>query len=235
MKILLVGLLLISTLFANEYYAKIEPIQSYVIKAATSGEVIYTNEAIEGEFAQNSVIVELDSAVDRVDLEQTQNKLALFKQMIEIEHNNYERLKKVTTRSDFDKDSQLLKSLNLQSTQADLHIKIAQLQKSIANKKLIEKNRYIYSISVKKGDYVNAGTLLYEAKDLSKGKVELFVPITEAATLMSKQIFINNEAITSKIHKIYKVADAKNISAYKVEIIMDEPKAFSSLVKIEFK
>lgn len=235
MKILLVGLLLISTLFANEYYAKIEPIQSYVIKAATSGEVIYTNEAIEGEFAQNSVIVELDSAVDRVDLEQTQNKLALFKQMIEIEHNNYERLKKVTTRSDFDKDSQLLKSLNLQSTQADLHIKIAQLQKSIANKKLIEKNRYIYSISVKKGDYVNAGTLLYEAKDLSKGKVELFVPITEAATLMSKQIFINNEATTSKIHKIYKVADAKNISAYKVEIIMDEPKAFSSLVKIEFK
>ncbi|MFA6788369.1 MAG: HlyD family efflux transporter periplasmic adaptor subunit [Arcobacteraceae bacterium] len=235
MKILLVVSIFMGTLFANEYYAKVEPIQSYVIKAAVSGEVVYTNEAIEGEFAQNSVIVELDSAVDRVDLEQTQNKLALFKQMIEIEHNNYERLKKVTTRSDFDKDSQLLKSLNLQSTKADLVIKIAQLQESIANKKLIEKNRYIYSISVKKGDYVNAGTLLYEAKDLSKGKVEVFVPIADAATLMSKQIVLNNEPTNLKIDKMYKVADAKNISAYKVEIIIDEPKEFSSLLKIEFK
>lgn len=235
MKIVFVGLFCLSTLFANEYYAKIEPIQSYVIKAAVNGEVIYTNEAIEGEFALNSVIVELDSTVDKVELEQTQNKLALFEKMIAIEHNNYERLKKVTTRSDFDKDSQLLKSLNLQSTKADLQIKIAQLQKSIANKKLLEKNRYIYSISVKKGDYVSAGTLLYEAKDLSKGKVELFVPISEATTLLNKQIFLNNEPTKLKIDKMYQVADAKNISSYKVEIIIPEPKAFSSLVKIEFK
>lgn len=235
MKILFVVFIGISTLFANEYYAKIEPVQSYTIKAATSGEVIYTNEAIEGEFASNSVIVELDSTVDRVDLEQTQNKLALFKQMIEIERNNYERLKKVTTRSDFDKDSQLLKTLNLQSTQADLNIKIAQLQENIANKKLIEKNRYIYRIDVKKGDYINAGTLLYEAKDLSKGKIELFIPISEITALANKKIFMNDEPTELKIHKIYQVADAKNISSYKVEIIIDEPKAFSSLVKIEFK
>jgi hypothetical protein len=235
MKILFSLFIGIGVLFANEYYAKVEPIQSYTIKAATSGEVIYTNEAIEGEFAQSSVIVELDSTVDRVDLEQTRNKLALFEQMIEIERNNYERLKKVTTRSDFDKDSQLLKTLNLQSTQADLNIKIAQLQENIANKKLIEKNRYIYSIGVKKGDYINAGTLLYEAKDLSKGKIELFIPISEVSTLENKKIFMNNEPTELKIHKIYQVADAKNISSYKVEIIIDEPKAFSSLVKIEFK
>lgn len=235
MKILLVIPFFITTLFANEYYAKIEPIQSYVIKAAVSGEVIYSNEAIEGEFSQNSVIVELDSAVDKVDLEQTINKLKLYEQMIQIEQNNYERLKKVTTRSDFDKDSQLLKSINLQSAKADLIIKIAQLQDSIANKKLIEKNKYIYSISVKKGDYVAPGTLLYEAKDLSKGKVELFIPIDEASTLNSKKIYINNEPSNLKIYKMYKVADEKHISSYKVEIIIDNPKDFSSLAKIEFK
>jgi len=235
MKILLAFSFLLGTLFANEYYAKIEPIQSYVIKAATNGEVVYTNEAIEGEFAKNSVIVELNSAVDKVDLEQTKNKLTLFEKMIEIEQNNYERLKKVTTRSDFDKDAQLLKSINLQSTKADLMIKIAQLKENIANKKLIETNRYIYNIAVKKGDYVNAGTLLYEAKDLSKGKLELFVPISETASLHEKQIYINDTPSSLKIHKIYKVADAKNISSYKVEIIIDQPEMFSSLVKVEFK
>ncbi|MDD2639462.1 MAG: hypothetical protein WCY75_09600 [Sulfurimonadaceae bacterium] len=235
MKILLLLSFLLASLFANEYYAKIEPIQSYVIKAATSGEVIYTNDAIEGELASNSVIVELDSSVDQVDLQQTQNKLLLFEKMIEIEQTNYERLKKVTTRSDFDKDAQLLKSINLQSTKADLLIKIAQLKENIANKKLVEKTHYIYNIAVKKGDYVNAGTLLYEAKDLSKGKLELFVPIAQTSDLHEKQIYINDEATNLKIHKIYQVADAKNISSYKVEIIIDQPKMFSSLVKVEFK
>lgn len=235
MKILLMFFFLIGSIFANEYYAKIEPIQSYVVKAATSGEVIYTNDDIEGKFAKNSVIVELNSTVDRVDLEQTQNKLQLFNQMIEIEQNNYERLKKVTTRSDFDKDSQLLKSINLQSTKADLIIKIAQLKETIAKKRLVENNLYIYSISVKKGDYVNAGTLLYEAKDLSKGKLEVYIPIADAKEIQQKQIYLNDEASNLKISKIYKVADAKNISSYKVEIIIDEPKEFSSLVKIEFK
>lgn len=235
MKILLLFPFLLVSLFANEYYAKIEPIQSYVIKAATSGEVVYTNDDIEGKFAKNSVIVELNSNVDRVDLEQTQNKLQLFEKMIEIEQNNYERLKKVTTRSDFDKDSQLLKSINLQSTKADLVIKIAQLKESISNKKLVENNLYIYSINVKKGDYVNAGTLLYEAKDLSKGKLEVYIPIADAQELQEKQIYLNDEATNLKINKIYKVADAKNISSYKVEIIIDKPKEFSSLVKLEFK
>lgn len=235
MKIVLLLSFLLGSLFANEYYAKIEPIHSYVIKAATSGEVIYTNDDIEGELASNSVIVELDSSVDQVDLEQTQNKLLLFEKMITIEQNNYERLKRVTTRSDFDKDAQLLKSINLQSTKAELLIKIAQLKESISNKKLIEKNYYIYDIAVKKGDYVNAGTLLYEAKDLSKGKLELFVPIAQTSTLHEKQIYINDEPTKLKIHKIYQVADAKNISSYKVEIIIDEPEMFSSLVKVEFK
>ncbi|MFA7083290.1 MAG: HlyD family efflux transporter periplasmic adaptor subunit [Arcobacteraceae bacterium] len=221
--------------FAHEYYAKIEPAQSYVIKAAVNAEVVYTNEAIEGQTANNSLIIELDSKVDKVDLEQTKNKLALFEKMIEIEQNNYERLKKVTTRSDFDKDSQLLKSINLQSTKADLLIKIAQLQSNIAHKKLFENNRYIYSINVKKGDWVNAGTLLYEAKDLSQGKLEIFVPISEASLVLEKQIYLNSEPTNLKIDKMYKVADAKNISAYKVEIMLPKPKEFSSLVKIEFK
>lgn len=220
---------------ANEYYAKIEPVQSYVIKAAVNAEVVYTNEAIEGEFANNSLIVELDSKVDKVDLKQTKNKLKLFEKMIQIEQRNYERLNKVTTRSDFDKDSQLLKAINMQSTKADLLIKIAQLEKSISNKKLVEKDRYIYFINVKKGDWVNAGTLLYEAKDLSKGKLEIFVPIADATEISKKQIYLDGEATNLKISKIYKVADVKNISSYKVEILLENPKNFSSLVKIEFK
>lgn len=127
------------SLYANEFYAKLEPIQSYVVKSTVSGEIIYTNDSIEGKYAKNSLIVEMNSKVDQIDLEQTKNKLKAYDAMIAIEQNNYQRLKKVTTRSDFDKDAQMLKALTLQSTKADLLIKIAQLEDDIKNKKLLKR------------------------------------------------------------------------------------------------
>lgn len=78
-------------------------------------------------------------------------------------------------------------------------------------------------------------TLLYEAKDLSKAKLEIFIPINDVESLMSKTIYLDNEATDLKIDKVYKVADATHISSYKAEIIVNNPKQFSKLVKIEFK
>ena len=103
------------------------------------------------------------------------------------------------------------------------------------NKKLVEKSNYIFNIAVKDGDYVNAGTLLYEAKDLSKGKLEIFVPIAQIDEIKNKEIFLDGEKSNIKISKIYEVADATNISSYKVELIVNNVKTFSRLVKIEFK
>lgn len=50
-----------------------------------------------------------------------------------------------------------------------------------------------------------------------------------------KQYILIGKKSNLKIDKIYKVADSKHISSYKVEIIVPNPKTFSRLVKIEFK
>ena len=100
---------------------------------------------------------------------------------------------------------------------------------------MIEKSNYISNIAVKKGDYVNPGTLLYEAQDLSKGKLEFFVPISSIDSIKNKKIFLDGKESNIKINKIYSVADSSNISSYKVEIIVDKVKTFSRLVKIEFR
>ena len=235
MKKLALLLLTISATFATEYYAKLEPIQSYMIKAATNGKVIFTNEAIEGKKASNSVIVELDSYVDKIDLEQTRMKLKAVNEMMKIEDANYKRMLKVSSKSGFEKDTQKLKVINLETTKADLLTKIANLKDSLKNKKLVENNKYIYEISVKKGDYVNAGTLLYETKDISKGKLEIFVPISDIKTIKNKTIYLDDKKTDLKINKIYEIADSKHISSYKCEILIDNPKTFSRLIKIEFK
>ncbi|PLY06278.1 MAG: HlyD family secretion protein [Arcobacter sp.] len=235
MRYLLVILFFISSSFAYEFYAKLEPIESFQVKSSVSGKVIYSNDKIEGLKSNNTKVIEIDSYVDRIDLEQSNNKLKAINSMMKIEEKNYNRLLKVSSKSGFEKDNQKLKVINLKTSKADIMIKIANLKNSIKNKKLIEKSNYIYNIAVKKGDYVNPGTLLYESKDLSKGKLEIYIPIADVDKLKDKTIYLNDEKTDLKIDKIYNVADSKHISSYKTEIIIDNPKTFSRLIKIEFK
>ncbi len=235
MKILWICLFTISTMFANEYYAKLEPIESFQVKSAVAGKVIFSNSKIEGLKANNSTIIELDSVVNKIELEQSKNKLKYIEEMISIEKNNYDRLNQVASKSAFEKDTQKLKVINLESSKADMIIKIESLKDIIDNKKLVEKSNYIFNIAVKDGDYVNAGTLLYESKDLSKGKLEIFVPIAQIDEIKNKDIYLDGIKSNVKVSKIYDVADSTNISAYKVELIIEDVKIFSRLVKIEFK
>lgn len=235
MKYIILGLLLVNSLFAMEYYAKLEPINSYIIKASVSGKVVYTNDLIEGFKAKNSIVVKIDSVLNEIELKESKNKLNSLNEMIKIEDTNYKRLSKISSRSAFEKDNQKIKVLNLKSQRADLLIKIETLNDNIKNKKLFEKSNYIYDILVKKGDYVNPGTILYEAKDLSKAKVEIFIPINDVNIIQEKAIYIDGEKTDLKISKVYKVADAKHISSYKLEIIIPNTDKFSRLVKIEFK
>lgn len=235
MKFILLSMFLINTLFSMEYYAKLEPINSYIIKSSVNGKVIFTNDKIEGLKASNSTIIKIDSSVNILELKYSLEKLGSYDMMIKIEKDNYKRLSKISSRSVYEKDNQKIKVLNLQSQRTDLLVKIESLKDTIKNKKLIEKNFYIYNIAVKKGDYVNPGTILYEAKDLSSAKVEIFIPISDVNIIKDKKIFLNGVLSDINISKIYQVADSKHISSYKVELIIPNIKNFSKLVKIEFK
>ena len=235
MKIIWIFLLSLSTIFASEYYAKLEPIDSFQVKSAVAGKVVFSNSKIEGSKANNSTIIELDSSVNKIELEQSKNKLKYIEEMITIEKNNYDRLNQVSSKSAFEKDTQKLKVINLESLKADMIIKIESLKDTIDNKKLVEKSNYIFNIAVKEGDYVNAGTLLYESKDLSKGKLEIFVPIAQINEIKNKDIYLDGVKSDVKISKIYDVADVTNISSYKVELIISNVNTFSKLVKIEFR
>jgi len=236
MKKIVSGLLLLSSIsFATTYFAKVEPINSYTVKSSVSGKVIYANSALESKIAQNAMVVKLDDSVDLIELEQSQEKLGNMQQVLKLQDNTLESFKRVSSKSQFDRDNQKIVILNTASTINDLKTKIATLKDTIKNKNLSEKNSYIYDVSVEVGDYVTPGTLLYTAMDLSKGKVEIFIPIDDAATIQDKEIYLDDKKSDLKIEKLYDVADSKHISSYKCEIIIPSPEKFSKLVKIEFK
>ena len=234
-KILLSFLVTCSAVFASEYYAKVEPIHTYKVKASVSGKVIKVNTELESKFVKQALVVQLDDRVNRIDLKQSKLKLENLKEIKRLERENLERFKKVSSKSKFDRDNQRIKIVNVDSTISDLETKIATLKDTVANKNLVEKNTYIYEIVVEVGDYVNPGTHLYTAMDLSKGKLEIFIPIDQAKEIKEKTIYIDGEKTDLKISKLYSVADSQHISSYKCEIILPKPTNFSSLVKVELK
>lgn len=235
MKYFIVLLLSLSYTFASEYYAKLEPYDTFIIKAAVSGKVEYTNTKSLGKTIKQETIIKLDSSLDDKELQFTKDKLKALKDILEIEQKNYDSIKNLSSKSIFEKDAQRTKLLNSQLQIADLEIKLATLEDKILNKNLKESNKYIHEINVKVGEYVNPGTLLYTAMDFSKGKLEFFIPIALANEYTTKTIYIDGNKTDLKINKIYQVADNTHISSYKCEIIIPNPKEFSKLHKIEFK
>ena len=234
-KILLTFLITCSALFANEYYAKVEPIYTYKVKASVSGKVMKANKTYESKFVKKALVVKLDDRVNQIDLKQSQMKLENLKEIQRLERENLERFKKVSSKSKFDRDNQRINILNADSSINDLETKVATLKDTVANKNLVENNTYIYEIAVEVGDYVNPGTHLYTAMDLSSAKLEIFIPIDQTKGIKEKTIYIDGEKTDLKIAKLYNVADSQHISSYKCEIILPNPKNFSSLVKVEFK
>jgi len=232
----IISLLLITTsLLSQEYYAKIQAINTYNIKSAVSGKVTFANKDIESSIVKNELILKIDDTINKVELKQTKSKLANLKNVLKIHKQTLKSFNKVSSKSKFDKDKQRILILNTQVTLNDLQIKIASLKDMIKNKNIKIKDLYIENIYVNKGDFVNPGTLLCKALDLSKGKIEIFVSADEINNIKSKSIFIDDKASDLKISKVFKTTDSKHLSSYKVEIILSKVDSFSKLVKITLK
>jgi len=234
MKLFLFFIFTIS-LFANDYFAKIEPINTYTVQSKVSGSIVQIKQNLENHFIKHSVIIEIDKKEDLKDKIQLEQKLNNFKEILQIEKETLKSFQKVSAKSKLDKDTQKIKILNTQSTINDLTTQYNKLLDKINDKTVTINNLYLDNIAVSKGDWVNIGTLLYTAYDLSKGKITIYIPIDDIKNIISKTIYLNDKKTNLKLTKISKVADKIHISAYKCEIVIPQVKQFSQIVKINFK
>ena len=70
--------------------------------------------------------------------------------------------------------------------------------------------------------------------DIKRVKLTIYVPIKKIESIKGKKIYINGKESNFVIDKIYKVADEKFITGYKVELVGNYP-TLSDIVKVEFK
>jgi len=244
MKKVYISLIASSLLFG--YYGKVEPYETYNIKADVSGKVIDVNKSAEAT-SYKGIVIKIDDYQNKVDLKNLKNQLKNLetilqaqKEILEKKKKTYEIYKNLKTKSQMDKDlkfydyqNSLITYNQTKNNISNIQSQIAKLQDTISKKTIRFKN-YIYSINVNKGDYVNFSTPIATTMKIDKVKIDIFVPINKIESIKHKMIYINKKVTNFKIDKIYKVADSKYVTSYKVELVGNYP-VISDIVEVTFK
>lgn len=207
-------------LFGGEYFAKIEPFQSYTIASKVSGLVTYTNEDIVSHIAKDEVIVKIDD-------ELAKNNYDIALSTYNTRRRLYNNILKVRTKSQMAKDNEKLAFLN--AKQAYINAK-----DNLKNRQIKASGLYISNILVKKGNFINPGAPLVEAYDTNRSKITIFVTKEDLEGIEKKKILVDGTS-GYKLHKYFTIADKVQITSYKVELIGDAPKEFSKVVKVEIQ
>ncbi len=71
--------------------------------------------------------------------------------------------------------------------------------------------------------------------DISKAKLTIYLDETDLVGLKKKKVYLDGKLSEYKVSRSLNIADSRNISKYMAQIIIESPKVFSKLVKVEIK
>ncbi|BAK72729.1 hypothetical protein [Arcobacter sp. L] len=226
-------LLLPIFLFANNYIAKIEPKEEFSIYASTSGEIIYLDKNKEMNFV-NGVIIKIDNTLEKENLNLYQIQLKLYNEKLTILQNYYNKFKNITGKSDYEKDEKYMEIIELKNSIKNLELSIANTKDILSKKEISLSNLYLKEFLVNKFDYVNAGTKIATAYDISCAKLVIYLNSEDYKNIHSKEIFLDGKKSNARLKKLDITPDKIFISAYKAEIEIDS-KNFGQSINVEFK
>jgi len=263
LKILSLLLFLTTLAFSKVYYAKVEPYELRDIASNVSGEVIFTDEDMLGKVLKSKPFIKIDDELNRDELVSVKEKLSYLqntlttnekilvnlKDALTRKKENFKRIESLSIKSKVEKDREFydvvgsensylatLKEINsLKTNISDLRLREKQLEKSIADKSIAAKGFVLYALKVKEGNVVNMGTPLATVADVRKAVATIYIDADELVNIGAKHIYIDGQKTSYKLTRVLKIADTKNISRYRAQIIMKRPEIFSKLVKIELK
>lgn len=252
-----------SIAFSKTYYSKVEPYEIRDISSNISGLILYTQEEMIGKKLTDKAYIKIDSELDEKELKFIEDKLSYLGEMVITnekvlvnlekslvkKQENYDKIKSLKIKSVVEKDNsfydlvasenQLLNTQkdiqNLKVQITDLKLRAAQLRRSVSDKYVTANGFVLYNILVKPGQVVGMSTPLAQVADTSKAKLTIYLDEEDALHANKQTVYIDGEKTAYKISRLLNIADSKNISKYMAQIIIESPKLFSKLVKIELK
>ncbi|MFK5938886.1 MAG: HlyD family secretion protein [Sulfurimonas sp.] len=263
MKLIIILLLTYSALFSKIYYSKVDPYELRYISSNVSGLVEFIDENMIGKKLSSKAYLKIDAKLNNKELFSVIQKISILKNTVNVNEKilinlkkaltkkkeNYKQIENLKIKSRIEKDKEFYdlvtsqnaylstqKEINTLKTQIyDLELREAQLQRNISDKSLSAKDYTLYSIDVKVGQVVNISTLLAKIADTSRAILTIYLDEEDMLNARHKIIYINNKKTNYKVDRILNIADSKNISKYKAQIIIKAPALFSKLAKIELR
>jgi len=263
MKIFFLLFLLLSSLFSDVYYSKVEPIQIKKIASNVNGQIVFVNENKLGQLLKDEIYIKIDTQLDKDELASVKQKIQYIEKTLEVDHKilenlkqtqikkraNYAKVVSLKIKSTLEKDKEFYDFIatqnqylttqkeinNLYIQLLDIKLREEQLLKSIKDKNIKSKGFLLYSLAVKIGEVVNKGTPLATLADTSKAILTLYLNKEDAMKARKSIIYLNGKKTAYKISRLLPMADVQNISQFKAQVIINAPKLFSKLVKVELK
>jgi len=262
-KLLTIWIFFLGSLFAKEHYAKVEPYMTLTLSSNVSGQVLFVDEAKLGSVLGEKAFIDIDDTLDVAELKSIEQKIVLleetlklnktiienYEMMLERKEKNFERVNALKIKSSVEKDREFYDVVatqnqyistkkeveNLKIQINDLKLRKTQLHKTLKDKHLSAKGYVLYATLVKTGQYVNPSTPLAELADISKAKLTLYLNPEELEGIEKKSVYIDGKKTDYKVDRLWPIADAQHLSSFKAEIVIDAPKYFSQLLKVELK
>lgn len=233
--------------FLFAYEAKVEPFEIYKLKSSVAGEVVKTYKNLEARNVNNALLVKIDDKQNQIDLKNLKIQAKLLneeiknqEEIVKRKKSVYETYKNLKSKSQTEKDLKFYDYMNaynqLINLRSQYNTTLANIEKlkDTISKKNLKADGYVYKIYVNRGDYVAPGMLVADVYDISKEKLNIYVPIDEIDGIKNKKVYINGKKSGFKIYKIWNVPDAQYITSYKVELAGKGLK-IGEIVKVELK
>jgi multidrug resistance efflux pump len=217
MKRTLLLLILALPLAANTYKAQIEPYDTAVVSAEVSGRIVKLDQRDELK-TLDKVVIEIDHALEDRMLANDRNKLKLLKEQITLKQSQYDSIKNLASQNRFTKEQYKTELLALQMQADDLQNAMAQLEDTIAKKKIALNGWYLKTLYVRQGEYVAPGTKLMTVEDHNGGRMVFYVDAKDRALLLKGDFTVEGEK-GWKVQKAAETTDETYVSYYRVELV----------------
>ena len=230
MKRMILPLIVTLPLAAGTYKAKIEPYDAATVSAEVSGRIVKLDQRDELK-TLDKVVIEIDHALDDVQLANARAKLKLLNEQIAVKQAQYDSIKDLASQNRFTKDQYKSELLALQMQAEDLGNVIAQLEDAIAKKRIALKGQYLKILYVRQGEYVSPGTKLMKTEDHNGGRLVLYVDAADRAALEKAAVAVDGQT-GWKIEKAATTTDETYVSYYRVDLVKKGKVPYGEVVTV---
>lgn len=210
-------LLLALPLLAGTYKAKIEPYDARTVTSEVSGTIVMLDQRDELK-PLDKIVIEIDHRLEDIRLQNDRSKLQLLQEQIALKQSQYNSIKELSSQNRFTKEQYKTELLGLKMQAADLQSTIAQLEDTLAKKRIALHGEYLKKLYVRKGEYVAPGTKLMKVEDHSGGRLVLYVDASDRAMLEEANISVEGSD-GWRIEKAATSTDETYVSYYRVDLV----------------